>query len=129
MWLLWLQSALADPPSLPVSNVAADTEHGEYNRLSEEMETLVSKSAWVGVERTFQQLAAIGVKLSFEDWVRGAEAAKAIGDISAVRQRLVAANALQEDPRVLDWLWDLDQRYGPVSLKCDPHSYLVLEPA
>jgi hypothetical protein len=115
--------ALADArPTMP-----ADPHRGEYNRLSEELETLVSKNAWVGVERTFQQLLATGVPLSFDDWVRGAESAKAVGDTAAMRQRLLSANTLREDRRVLEWLWDLDQHYASVQLLCDPGSYFELQ--
>lgn len=146
-WSCWLSLAIAQPqPELSAPEVlprdasadlAALSERstgpgsdarGEYNRLSEEMETLVSKNAWVGVERTFQQLVATGVPLTFEDWVRGADAARAVGDVAAVRQRLLSALALREDRRVLDWLWDLDQRYGAVLLQCDRGAQLVLEP-
>jgi hypothetical protein len=128
-----LAEAGAEPPSVVLADarppVPASAQTSEYNRLSEELETLVQKSAWVGVERTFHQLLATGVPLSFDDWVRGAESAKAVGDAAATRQRLVSANALREDRRVLEWLWDLDQRFGPVKLLCDADSYFQLQPA
>jgi hypothetical protein len=126
-----LAEAGSDRPSPVLADarppVPLDAQTGEYNRLSEELETLVSKNAWVGVERTFQQLVATGVPLSFDDWVRGAEAAKAVGDTAATRQRLMSANLLREDRRVLEWLWDLDQQYAPVRLFCDAGSYFELQ--
>lgn len=125
MWLWWALAlpAVADPPF-----VDADVGAGEYIRLSEEIERLASKNAWAGVERTFQQLLDTGVEPSFDDWIRGADAARAAGDLASAHARLVAANALREDRTVLDGLWDIDSRYGRVALMCDPDSYIVLEP-
>lgn len=124
MWLLASLLARAEPGSDTLTN----TESGEYQRLSEELAALASKSAWLGVERTFQQLLTTGVKPTFEQWIRGAEAARALGDAAAVRERLIAANALQEDRSVIEWLWDIDHRYGRVVLRCDMGSHLALVP-
>jgi hypothetical protein len=125
MWLWWAiaRSASADPAA-----AGAGAEAGEYNRLSEEIERLASKNAWAGVERTFLQLLGTGVEPSFDDWIRGADAARAQGDLASAHARLVAANALREDRTVLESLWDIDSRYGRVSLSCDPDSYILLEP-
>lgn len=124
MWLWWAIAlpAIAEPPP------EVETGIGEYNRLSDELERLASKNAWAGVERTFQQLLETGLEPGFEDWVRGADAARAQGDLASAHARLVAANAIREDRTVLDGLWDIDSRYGRVSLLCDPDSYLELEP-
>ena len=57
----------------------------------EDLERLVKKNAWAGVERTFVKCLATGVELDFEDWVAGAHAARALGDITSARERLMAA--------------------------------------
>src|SRR5688572_30736373 len=129
MWLWWAIAlpAVADPPTVDVEPTT-DVGSGEYIRLSEELERLATKSAWAGVERTFQQLLSTNSQLGFDDWIRGADAARARGDLASAHARLVSANALREDRTVLEGLWDIDSRYGRVSLKCDPDSYIVLEP-
>ncbi|MEQ1507768.1 MAG: hypothetical protein ABMB14_36405 [Myxococcota bacterium] len=133
VWFSPLAASAEAPPVAPspsgelVTDASADVELGEYVRLSEEIERLALKNAWPGVERTFVQLLETGVHPGFDDWLRGAQAARTRGDLAAVRERLAAANALREDPAVLDWLWDIDSRYGPVSLRCDPGSFLTLD--
>jgi hypothetical protein len=131
MWLWWIIAlpAIADPPLVgPDASASVDVGIGEYNRLSQELERLASKNAWAGVERTFQLLVETGVEPSFDDWVRGADAARARGDLAAAHSRLTAANAIREDRTVLEGLWDIDSRYGRVSLLCDADSYIELEP-
>lgn len=91
----------------------------EYIRLSQDLEELASRNAWGGVERTYQQILATGVPPSFQDHLTAAHAARATGDVNAVRDRLVAANELKEDRSVLDWLYDIDSNYGIVSLMGD----------
>lgn len=109
------------------SDASADADAGEAQRLSEDLERLAAKDAWTGVERTFLQLQGLGVPLSFDEWIRGAQSARMRGDIGRARDRLAAANALREERSVLDWMWDIASRYGDVALRCDPGSWLALE--
>lgn len=111
----------------PVSDASADADAGEAQRLSEDLERLAAKDAWTGVERTFVQLQSLGVPLTFDEWIRGAQSARMRGDILRARDRLAAANALHEERMVLDWMWDIASRYGEVALRCDPGSWLTLE--
>lgn len=108
----------SEPPSAAVNQA-------EYVRLQQELEKLAARNAWSGVERTYRKLVATGVAPSFKDHVAGAYAARALGDMSAARARLSAANALQEDKQVLEWLWDIDTRYGRVYLACDGGKHSV----
>lgn len=84
----------------------------EYVRLSQDLEKLASRNAWAGVERMYQAILETGIAPGFDDLVAAAYAARAVGNVTAVRDRLLAANELQEDRAVLDWLWDLDSNYG-----------------
>ena len=102
-------------------------EQGEYQRLVEEMLMLVDRNAWAGVERTFVAMEALGERLSFRDWLHGAKAARARGDMGAVRARLIAANGIREDREVLEWLWDVDARFAAVRIQCDLGAWWLLE--
>jgi hypothetical protein len=126
--------AVADPADGDASDVTTETtttaasqptggtteQRAEYFRLSQELQKLATRNAWAGVEHTYEQLLATGVTPTFDDYLCGANAAKALGDVTAARSRLLAANAIKEDREVLDWLWDIDSNYGPVSVMGDP---------
>ncbi|MEQ1571169.1 MAG: hypothetical protein ABMA64_36410 [Myxococcota bacterium] len=123
MWLLFaarVASATEDGEG------SAGTPPPEYARLSQEVRRLAERNAWEGAERTFRELEATGGPLTFDDWIRGAQAGRAVGDLGATRDRLRAATALREDPDVIHQLWDIDTRFGPVALLCDPGSFLAL---
>ncbi len=92
----------------------------EYHRLRGEVHKLVERQAWTGVERAFEGMVDTGVELRFSDWVAGATAARELGMVSEARERLWQAHLMQESPEVLDWLWDIDQRFGAVELRVDP---------
>ena len=98
----------------------ASEKHAEYIRLAQEMQKLATRNAWAGVERNYEQIVATGVPPTFDDYLIGANAAKAIGDVTSAKERLLAANAMKEDPDVLNSLWDIDSNYGPISLMGDP---------
>jgi hypothetical protein len=94
----------------------------EYNRLQQELEKLASRNAWAGVERTYNAMLATGARLGHDDHVSGAHSARALGDITAARNRLMAANEISEDREVLDWLWEIDASYGKVFVAADKGS-------
>lgn len=111
-------SLLVSAPAL-AGDKADEAAQAEYVRLSQDLERLVQKNAWAGVERTFKACLETGQPLKFEDWVAGAHAARALGDVTSARDRLLEANKLREEREVLDWLWDIDSNYGQVSLQGD----------
>jgi hypothetical protein len=123
--LLWLALALAADP--PDAIAPPPPDHAEYARLSQELESLASRDAWAGAERTFQKMIATRVDLDFPDLLFGAHAARALGDMGAARDRLVAATSLREEREVIDWLWDLDRNFSRVTLRCDAGSGWRLE--
>jgi hypothetical protein len=124
-WVAWAAQAAdtgdkqPDPSTEDSAAVDAALRHAEYIRLSQELEKLAQRNAWAGVERTYRQLVATGVAPTFDDFFIGAQGARAIGDVTSARQRLLAANALKEDREILDWLWEIDSNYGQVFLAAD----------
>ncbi len=123
--LLLVQLAFGDDPPVrsPTSTSAVLLpDRAEYQRLSEEIEKLVTKNAWVGVENAYLALLATLVQPTAPDHLSGAHAARALGDVLSARTRLIAANALREDRAVLDWLFDIDSNYNRVYLACDPNT-------
>jgi hypothetical protein len=130
--------ALSSEASAPAASAAATDAvvaetpelakaRAEFVRLEREIEKLSSRNAWVGVERAYQDLVATGLPVQFQDFVAGAYAARALGDVGAARDRLLAANAIREDRSVIDWLFQIDSTYGAVALDGDPGVELVEE--
>lgn len=115
MWLLLLAPALA---------LAPDT--AEYNRLTQELERLSARNAWVGVERTFRELVATGVPPSYDDWYRGAQSARALGDIAGAYERAKNAARIQGEHAIVDWLASIDAQFGKAFLACDEGSHITL---
>ncbi len=106
------QEEVGTTPTLP--------DHAEYARLHQELESLAERNAWAGAARTYDKLVATGVPPAYDDLLYGAHAAQAIGNVGAVRERLLAAKELQEEKEVIESLWALDAAYAAVDLRCDP---------
>lgn len=113
MWFLLL--ILIGIPSASANKIA----QGEYYRLSHEMNKLAQRGAWSGVERAYHAVEGIGLPLSFDDHLRGANAARARGDIATTRARLMAAHTQREDRQVIEWLWRIDEGYGTAVLRTE----------
>ncbi len=134
-FLLWLLAsslvapvAAAEPPTAAAdAQAAAVAAQAEYVRLNREIEKLAARNAWVGVERAYADMLALGAAPGFDDHVAGANAARSIGDTGKARERLLAANAMREDRVVIDWLWQIDSNYGMVSLDADHGAALSAE--
>jgi len=95
-------------------------DQGEYARLTQELESLAERNAWAGAARIYPKLVATGVPPSYQDLLYGAHAARAVGDIGSVRERLLAAKEIKEEKEVIESLWALDEAFGSVDLTCDP---------
>lgn len=110
----------ADEPEVQTPT-ADQTARGnaESVRLSHDMKRLASRNAWSGVERIFQLILETGVTPSWDDYISAAHAARTTGDVTAVRERLLAANIIQESKEVHDWLWTIDNEYGQTQLAAD----------
>jgi len=115
----------AEPPDTGTPEVVAPTPEAleaEAVRLSAELKRLVQRGAWSGADSTYRALLDTGVPPHAEDHLFGAQAARAIGDIAATRERLVAASAVQPSEQATAELTQIDSLYGTVSLRCDPGS-------
>lgn len=126
--MLALTAAGGEQSAPPGVAMLDPVERSEYNRLTQELELLAIKRAWTGAERTFRALLATGAQPSASDWLRGAHAARAVGDLLATRERLVAAKQVGAAPAALEWLAAIDDEYGRVQLACDPGSKIRLVP-
>lgn len=100
----------------------------ERARLSDEMEKLVQRQVWAGVERKYQELERLGSPLSVDDYLHGATAARELGDVASSYDRLKAAARIKGTKEIVDWLWDIDNNYGHVELVSVPARSTALEP-
>lgn len=112
MRLLLIAALLSAAPAL-----AQDAEkQGEYDRVSVQMKKLAARNAWTGVERQYQALVELGLPITADDHFAGAEAARHLGDVVAAQERLKACLAIEEREQALDFLWEIDNNYGKVTL-------------
>jgi hypothetical protein len=111
------EGSVEEGVEVPVPKVP---DQAEYNRLTQELEALAERNAWAGVERTWAKLLDTLIAPSFQDYVLAANAARALGDTAAARERWLAAKERKEDPAVFDALFDIDQHHGAVHLQCEP---------
>ena len=110
---------LASAPAVALSPEAAEAEH---TRLSEEMRKLAKRNAWHGVEKQYLSMLDLqkeGVVLTYEDHMKGAEAARELGRITDVYNRLLAAREQQKGEEVRSWLGEIQSNYGMVLLVRD----------
>lgn len=101
-------------------NAAAEAEH---SRLAQEMRKLADRSAWRGVEANYQRMLDLqrkGVELEYADHILGAQAARDMGRITQVYERLERAKALEVTSEVEEWMSDIQASYGLVDLNTDP---------
>ncbi|MFH1463781.1 MAG: hypothetical protein ABIO70_05270 [Pseudomonadota bacterium] len=114
------QALLAVSTVRPVGEIAARTMAEErYRQLAEEVRQFTRRGAWKGVEASYREMLALreqGVVISAQDHQSGAEAARQLGDPTAVRERLVAALDAGPNDQVVGWLNDLEQSYHRVRL-------------
>lgn len=113
MWWLLLSSVLAGPAlAAPDAAVGA-----ERDRILAELHQLEARGVWKGVDRSYRELERIlarGVLVSAEAHLAGAEAARTLGDISALVTRLERADAEGADVHAA--LASVRQRFTRVHL-------------
>lgn len=100
--------------------LAKDATQAEHDRLSEEVERLVQRQVWSGVERKFVEMEKLNVQLTQQDFLYGAYAARELGNVMAAYERLYSAKELGASREIIDWLWDIDRNYGHVELHTVP---------
>jgi hypothetical protein len=120
--ILPLLMALALPPLLSPAALAGEVEKAEHTRIGEEMRKLAARNAWSAVEASFKRLEELekkGEVISYKEFMLGAEAARALGDMTAARARVERASKLDPTKEALDWLADVDANYGRVEISFD----------
>ncbi len=95
---------------------ASDVAEAEHVRLADDMEQLAGRQLWSAVEKKFSELRALGVPLTYADLLRGAYAARALGDVQAAYERLRSASRIEGTQEVLDGMASIDAHYGRVEL-------------
>jgi hypothetical protein len=94
----------------------------EHTRLAEEMRKLAQRNAWRGVEGSYARMLVIekdGVVLTYDDHLLGAQAARALGDVTNVYDRLLRARSVKSTPEVTGWIADIEGSYSRVELARD----------
>jgi hypothetical protein len=126
--LLLFASAFAGDPE--AVGATPETRAAEYLRLSEEMDRSATRANWVAVERLFAKLDEMGQPHTYAVLINAAQAARAVGDLATAKARLLQAHALKEDRSVAEWLWQIQEQYGPVLLAADlPANYRLVPKA
>ena len=111
-----LLAALISLPAI----AGTDRGEAEHTRLSGEIEQLAERQVWTGVEKKFVELEKLGVDLTYDDWMHGAYASRALGDMSAAYARLKKAAKIDSSKEVIDWLYAIDMNYSSVELLAIP---------
>lgn len=106
---------------------AADVHAAEHIRLSGDIEQLASRQLWTGVEKKYAELEKLGVEMSYDDLLHGAQAARALGNAQAAYDRLKVAARIKGTREVVDWLYAIDANYGQVALLATPPRGVLLE--
>ena len=117
--IIVLSAGAVTSPALAEEPISAQEQQAEYVRLSNQMARLASRNAWSGVERTYLDMVALGTDLGFDDHVSAAHAARDLGNITAVKSRLISATEIREDDDITDWLFEIDGNYGRVNVAAD----------
>jgi len=106
--------------TIPPAAAGKDVVQAEHERLVDEMENLVARQIWGGVERKYKEMQKLEIELSQDDHLNGAYAARELGDMAAVYERLKKASQIDPSKEVIDWLWEIDSNYGHVELVTVP---------
>lgn len=99
----------------------------EAYRLSDEIDRLVKKGAWKGVERSYLRAVETGAELTAAVHVAGARSSMQIGDADQARSRLLLAYQADRDPDTLAWATTYSRQYTRVALRADPGAELQVE--
>lgn len=121
IWVGLLSTAFGgDPAVTPDEEPSVLVEQAENKRLSEEMHKLANRNIWTGVERHYRQMVAQGEVLSFRDYMAGAHAAQALGDVNELKSRLRLAQQMNyRSEEVRTWLKRVEVDYGEVRIFAD----------
>ncbi len=117
----------------PRGEIEQKTVEGErYVQLQEEIAQFLRRNAWKGVEAAYQEMLGLreqGVSVLCEDHLHGARAARQLGNALAVHERLLLATQAGPNDEAVQWLNDLEQSYGRVTIQAQKRDGAVLEPS
>jgi hypothetical protein len=117
--LLGAPAALLTSDTAHAGDAAAEAEH---TRLAEEMRRLAGRNVWRGVDEAYKNMLALekqGVVLSYDDHWIGAQAARDLGHITQVYNRLVRARDVQKTDEAQSWIDQIEASFGKVKLAVD----------
>lgn len=100
--------------------LAVDREDAEHQRLSSEISQLATRQSWPGVEKKWAELEKLGVEPTFDDLMKAAYAARALGNVADAYARLKRAAKIDGTKEIVDWLYTIDANYGHVELVATP---------
>lgn len=112
--MLLLASGLALSPA-----VANACDNAERLRLSDEAKKLAQRNAWSGVERTYEAMQKTRCELNFDEHFLGAQAARTLGKVFEMYERLTAAREIDPQQEIVDSLNAIETTYGRVHIKGD----------
>ena len=92
----------------------------EHARIADEMDRLADRKVWSGVDRLYRKIEALGVEPTLDDYMLGAYAARELGQVLDVRDRLKSAARMHQSKDIVEWLWKIDNTYGRVELVSVP---------
>jgi hypothetical protein len=113
-----LLAALLNAPAA----VAGEVERAEHTRVSEEMRKLAARNAWTAVEAQYRRLVELEAKgeiLDPKEHILGGQAARALGDVTAARERFARAASTSALPDALGPIAEIDASYGRVVIGFD----------
>lgn len=104
----------------------------EQSRIRKEIQNLIRKGAWRGVDRMYVQLLELErpeAKLTFTDHLAGATASRELGVIKDTLERLSAAIALDPKAQQKEWLRFLRRKTGYIKFqgRFQPTDKLVID--
>lgn len=101
-------------------------------QLTEDMRQRLRRGVWRGVETAYVELMSLvpeGARPTYEDHMAGAAAARALGNVRDVYDRLLRAVELDPTDDALQWLNELERSYGRVTIRDEGKERATLSPA
>ncbi|MCP4808591.1 MAG: hypothetical protein GY884_24875 [Proteobacteria bacterium] len=99
----------------------------EYRRLHEEASKLAGKNRWEGVERLYVQMVELGIDVTFDDHMLGAQAARDRGDTVEMLVRLDKAAIVEPLPEATQLSAHVRTEWSWVVLTTEPLTPTILQ--
>jgi hypothetical protein len=100
-----------------VPGVAFACDDGERIRLVDEIESLVKRNAWAGVERKYEELMKARCEVEPDTHNAGAKSAEFLGKTYEMYERLQQATGTDEDELVQQNIAGIEKNYGKVEIR------------